>query len=405
MYQFLSLAVAFICLFLMLRKRVDFGVSICVAAVILGALTAGGPSPFFNQAVAALTKKSSLETMAAVLFVGILSGVCAHYGILDKIVTNLKLIIANPRIILMLVPAIIGLLPVPGGASMSMPFVDTLAEEYQVPAERKGAINIVFRHAGMLLMPFSTTVILVLNMVPSISYTDLASRMLFFVAGNIILGYIYFLRDVPSRQAEPPQGDRAKGLMELLLNLSPILAVVVVTFAFSTPIYISVAVGIFLAFLISDKKDFLSVLVKKTNLKLMLTIAGINMMQGFIQNLDQVIATLTGSLGTGATALIAYALTSLFLSLITGTSMTPLGIVLPLVVAMPQSQGMLLAGVFLILASSYMGYFFSPLHLCQVLTLDYLKCSTQSLYKEYGSYVAALAAVAVGGYALFSFMG
>lgn len=402
MMQFVALAVAFVCLFLLLRKRVDFGISICAAAIILGLLTAGGPMLFVNKTIQVLTKKTALQTMAAVLFVGILSGVCRHYGILDKIVTNLKLIISNPRIILMLVPGIIGLLPVPGGAAMSVPFVDTIADEYGVSPERKGVINLVFRHAGMLLMPFSTTVIVALDMLPGVTYAELASRTGCFVLCNLALGYWFFMRDIPANQSSPPEGDRSKGLVELLINLSPILAVVVVAFVFGLPIYISVAVGILLAFIISDKKDFPRVLLKATNPKLMLTIAGINMMQGFIQDLDQVVGTLTGSLGTGVGALIAYALTSMFLALITGTSLTPLGIVLPLVIAMPQSHGMLLANTFLVFISSYFGYYFSPLHLCQVLTVDYLKCTTQSILKEYRFYAASLFAAAVVLYGIFT---
>ena len=402
--QFLALFVAFATLFLLLRKKVDFGISICVAAVVLGVMITGAPMPFLTKTVSVLTRKTALQTMAAVLFVGILSGVCRHYGMLDKIVTNLKLIISNPRIILILVPAIIGLMPVPGGASMSVPFVDTIADEYGVSPQRKGVINLVFRHAGMLLMPFSTTVIVALDMLPGITYAQLASRTSFFVICNMILGYWFFLRDIPTRQPKQPEGDRSRGAVDLFVNLSPILTVVVVAFVFGLPIYISVAAGILIAFIISDKKNFLGVLLKATNPRLILTIAGINMMQGFIGDMDQVIGTLTGSLGTGVGALVAYALTSTFLALITGTSLTPLGIVLPLVVAMPQSQGMLLANTFLVFISSYFGYYFSPLHLCQVLTADYLKCTTQELYKEYRIYAACLLCAALAGYMLFVFI-
>ena len=387
----------------MLSRKMDFGISICSAATILGLLSTGNPLTFLTTTWSILTARTALETMAAVILVGVLSGVCRNYGILDRIVSNLKIVVANPRIILMAVPGIIGLLPVPGGAAMSVPFVDSIAEDYGVSPTRKAAMNLVFRHAGMLLMPFSTTVIVALSILGpyGVTYGLLVSRTGFYVLFNMVIGYFIFMRTVPTRQTRQPEGDRNQAVRDLLLNLSPILTVVFIAFTIKPPIYICVGLGILVAYVISDKKDFVRVLLKVTNPKMALIIVGINMMQGFIQKLDHVIYTLTGTLGDGAMAIFAFAMTSAFLALITGVSLTPLGIILPLVVAIPQSTSMLLANTYLIFTASFLGYYFSPLHLCQVLTVEYLKCSTQGLLKEYRLYAAGLLTIAMVGYALF----
>ncbi len=384
---------------MLLRRKVEFGVAIFGSALLLGALTVSGGLPALpGRVFVLLTRKTALQTMAAVLFVGILSGVCRHYGILDRIVHNLKRVVRSPRANLMLVPAIVGLMPVAGGAVMSVPFVDTIAGEYDVPPERKSAINLVFRHAGMLLMPFSTTVMVALDILApmGITYIDIASRTVVFVLLNLFFGYVFLLKGVPARLPAQPAGEEDKGgLLELLINLSPILSVVIVAFVFGTPIYLSVAVGILLAFLISDKKDFIKVMIKAANPRMLLTIAGINLMQGFIQDLDVVISQLTGFLGDGAGAVAAYALASVLLSFITGSSLTSLGIALPLLITLPQSHNMLAANTFLMFVAGYFGYYFSPLHLCQVLTLDYLKCGASRLYKEYRYYAASLLVAAL----------
>jgi integral membrane protein (TIGR00529 family) len=408
MIQFVALIAAFSCLTLMLRRKMEFGMSIFISALLLGALTVSGGLPALpGRVFVLLTRKTALQTMAAVLFVGILSGVCRHYGILDRIVHNLKRVVRNPRANLMLVPAIIGLMPVAGGAVMSVPFVDTIASEYDLSAERKSAINLVFRHAGMLLMPFSTMVMVSLSILApmGIAYIDIASRTVVFVLLNLTFGYIFLLRDVPSRApAQPEEGETGNGVFELFLNLSPILSVVLVAFVFGAPIYISVMVGILIAFLISDKKDFVKVMIKAANPKMLFTIAGINLMQGFIQDLDVVISQLTGFLGDGAGAVAAYALASVLLAFMTGSSLTSVSIVLPLLITLPQSHNMLAANTFLMFVVGYFGYYFSPLHLCQVLTLDYLKCGAAQLYREYRLYAICLLTTALMAYGIFALL-
>jgi hypothetical protein len=127
-------------------------------------------------------------------------------------------------------------------------------------------------------------------------------------------------------------------------------------------------------------------------------------MQGFIQDLDVVISQLTGFLGDGAGAVAAYALASVLLAFMTGSSLTSVSIVLPLLITLPQSHNMLAANTFLMFVVGYFGYYFSPLHLCQVLTLDYLKCGAAQLYREYRLYAICLLTTALMAYGIFALL-
>ena len=57
----------------------------------------------------------------------------------------------------------------------------------------------------------------------------------------------------------------------------------------------------------------------------------------------------------------------------------------------------MLYGVF-IYTWSFIGYFFSPLHLCLVLTLRQMGCSMRSLYR---SYMPLMAEMAVSSFLIF----
>ena len=77
---------------------------------------------------------------------------------------------------------------------------------------------------------------------------------------------------------------------------------------------------------------------------------------------------------------------SMFFGYITGYPTSALAITLPLLSMMEMSSNSLHVYVYFLLTASFAGYFYSPLHLCQVLTLGEMKVGTLELYKEYKLY-------------------
>ena len=64
----------------------------------------------------------------------------------------------SKKIALMITPALFGLLPVAGGALMSAPIVDQI--EPSLPAEKKIAINVWFRHLLVFIYPLSQVILI-----------------------------------------------------------------------------------------------------------------------------------------------------------------------------------------------------------------------------------------------------
>ena len=95
-----------------------------ITAGILGLLSGIGIDSIKEAVLSVFIDSSSLSTLLAVSMVTILSGLMKEYGILDKIVESMAAIIKNKKIILMIVPALIGMLIVPGGALLSAPFIN-----------------------------------------------------------------------------------------------------------------------------------------------------------------------------------------------------------------------------------------------------------------------------------------
>lgn len=151
--------------------------------------------------------------------------------------------------------------------------------------------------------------------------------------------------------------------------------------------YLSVALCILLMFFLcwKEKKTFLRNLWKGISFSTLFMLIGVYFIQNLIQNLDQVMSGVVwlfqNSSGFGILLVISAA--SLLFGLTTGLSLVPIGIILPLVATLPMDPTLKLLYTFFVFIWSFMGYYYSPLHLCQLLTIKYMGCAAWPVYKEH----------------------
>ena len=150
----------------MIRLKFKLSNTLLITAGILGIVSGIGLESFKESVFSVFLESSSLYTVFAVIMVSILSGLMKYYGILDNIVESMQIVIHNKKAMLMIIPAMIGLLMVPGGALLSAPFINDIGEEIGIPPSRRAAINLVFRHISMFILPFSTGLLVIAASMP-----------------------------------------------------------------------------------------------------------------------------------------------------------------------------------------------------------------------------------------------
>ena len=131
--QFLAIAVAFSLMPFWSKKKLGFGPMLLLTGLILSLIAGLAPMSILNNFVGVFTTPATLKTIIVVLIVGMLGGLMKHYGILDKVVESLKQLISSQKTIITVLPAVIGMLSVPGGAALSIPFVDKIGEDMKMP--------------------------------------------------------------------------------------------------------------------------------------------------------------------------------------------------------------------------------------------------------------------------------
>ena len=190
-----KLIAVFALLVLLLRLRVNIGLCILSGALAVALLTGISPSGWPLLIVESLTRPDFLLLCAMVFFILLLSAVQDATGQSRKLVDGLKLYLDKPRLRLVIFPALVGLLPMPGGALFSCPMIEATAKDMQVNNEKKGLINYWFRHIWETAWPLYPGYALVCTLV-GISLAELCKYTFPLVFLAFGAGWFYYVRDI-----------------------------------------------------------------------------------------------------------------------------------------------------------------------------------------------------------------
>lgn len=397
MYQLIIAILTFMIIPILIKFKVKLGYAILTTAIVLGIVSGIGMDSFFDAVTGVFKSRSSQNTILVVTMVSILGGVMKHYGILEVIVDTMQKVIGSKRNIITIIPAMVGFLTIPGGAILSAPFVNRIGEEIELSPPRRAAINLVFRHLAMFLLPFSTSIIIVPTILPDFSIPFLILLNSVFVAGIVITGYLMFLKDIKLEKVEAKERT-LKNVLKLFIYISPIYVCVIITGITGIPFYLSMFASLLIVYLLGDKKDFLKTMVRSINYKIVITVTSVLIMQSTIMKMSDMLEIFNNIFQASDnffTIMLILLITSTFFGFMTGYKVAALAITLPLIAQLNVSYEMVHIYVYIATGCAFIGYFFSPLHLCQAFTVQIMGVSTLDLYKEYRFYAPILILILV----------
>ncbi len=402
MREFLAILIAFSIMPILTKKKISLGPVMIITGLILALIAGISFENILNSFTKVFTSMSSFQTILVVFVVGILGVLLKHYNILNNIVESLQVLIPSKKALIAILPAVLGLLAVPGGAYLSAPFAESLGEDLNMPMPKRAAVNLVFRHSIMYLLPFSTSVIFVASSVPGINIYSFIMLNAGFIFILMAAGYFLYIHPcVPQRKTSEVKISKGKAVLNLIKDFSPIYMIVVLNVALNLPIYVSAALSIVITFFICDKKDFIKTAISGINFGTVFMLVGVYFIQNIIANLNEVMLTFQNlfSNSEGIVVLLVIVVASLIFGLATGLSYVPMGILFPIIGSLSLPSEVLLIYVFFIFCWGFIGYFYSPLHLCQLLTVKSMCINGQGpVYKEHYKLLPFLV---IGSFALF----
>ena len=409
MRQFAGIIIAFIMLVVMLKawpkvckgKKAPLGLVLFLTGLIMAVIGGLTVQSMGTSFVNVFANKSSRMTLIVVLEIGILGNLLKTYGILNKIVEALSQLVPSKKVLIMTLPAIMGLLPVPGGAFLSAPFVDSLGNDLQLDGGRKSVINLYFRHCSMFLLPYNTTMLAVMAALPEINVYHLIGLNIPFVIIYLVGAYFCYVRTAPDVIVKQTEG-KGKALKEVLLYLSPVYMALLLNILFGLTMDISLLICIVWTYCLigKDKSQYFQNIKKGINLSNLFMLIGVYYMQNTVKSMDYVMSSV-GELLTGQSVLgfaLLIPVIAVALGLSTGVNLVPMGILFPFVAGMNLPVMAQTVYAMYVVIWSFFGYYYSPFHLCHLLTIKYMCCDANPVYK---THLKMMPIVLVAGVGLF----
>lgn len=365
MYQLFAVLISFSIIPLLIKKKLRLSYTLLTVAAILALVSNIGFKSIWQAASGVFIDQAPRDTILTVAMVSVLGGLMGRYKILEKIVRVLEKIIKNRKNILMIIPAFMGLLVIPGGALLSAPFIDDLGRELKLSPERRAVINLVFRHIAMFIMPYSTGLLIVASSFPDLNILKIIALNLVFISLTTFAGYLLYIKDIEIEILSKRE-DTKKSLVQLLVLTSPIYIPVIANLAFGMPFFLALIFSVLVVYFLSDKKDFLSNLMGSISWHTVITVTSILIIKEIILRMDSLLVIFTGLFNASENiffTLAIFLVTSIFFGFITGNQGAALAIILPMLSQLHVGENMLYIYIYFAYVSAFMGYFFSPLHL------------------------------------------
>ena len=371
----LGLLAAFVVIFILRFRNFDFAGSILIAATIIG-VTSGKPLTIFGDAlIETVVDKTTWELCAAVGFITVFGYALKDTGHMVELIDRLRSFVPS-RFLLALIPALFGILSMPGGALMSAPFNEPESERLKLKPEHRTFINVWFRHVWYWASPISPSTLVACS-IAGIAITDFIKVNFPIFLLTWIIGFTVSWKWI---QKGENFERREKDYRGSLVGLSPILVTVALTLV-SVPVWASVAVGIAMVVVMRgvDVKRASTFFIKGVKLDLVAAVFATLYFRYMVVASGSVNALLGNILGMGVPLLLLFIMVPLLVGAISAQPTLGIGIVFPIL--MPLVVPINVNWMTIMFAGIVAGYTASPLHLCLILTNQYYRSDLTRVYR------------------------
>lgn len=376
-----SLVLAFI--IWLLRRKVSMTAVMPIGAGLL-ALLYLLPLPKLGQAVwQALAAPQSLEMTATLALTMVMEHILRTTGMLKRMVASLSAALTDQRVVMASLPAMIGMLPSPGGAVFSAPMVGEAAEGITVSAEQKALINYWYRHIWEYISPLYPGIILAAGL------TGLSTQQLFVAhlpfALMVIFGGAWFcfrgIR-VTRISSNEPEGGRLHQFGVFLLMAAPILISLALVVAFRVSPVVALGGGIITLFLAHryTPGQMIKTVTASLSFKALFLVVGIMIFQEVLRATGALAGISAFFVDSQLPVALLMALIPFIAGLMTGLTVGYVGITFPLLLPLMGTPTPSLWLEALAFASGFAGVMLSPVHLCFVLTREFFGADTVQVY-------------------------
>lgn len=378
-----GLITAFAVIIILVMRKIPIGWSLIMGTIIIGITSLMGVSQYLSVFWRGLTNPDTLELTAIIALISIMSYLMNETGMIEKLLDSIQVLFKDPRLSLILIPSLMGSLPVPGGAMLSAPMVKNVGHQMDLSRERKMAVNLVYRHIWYFIFPFEPTLILAAKL----AGINLLTLILWQIPMTLVIGvigfYIYF-RQGFNKQSDFAVRVQSRGLIEplkqFLFNGLPLILAIIVAFIFNLNFWLGLIAGIIYIIVIKFRELPENIFFQGIDFALLLTILGIMVFKEFVNYGDTLQQLANILVAIGIPPMILAVILPGAISFFTGSRPAAIGITYPLLAGIFGRIG--LTEAIIIFGSGFFFYLISPIHVCFTLTQAFFDVDYRSIYNE-----------------------
>jgi len=372
--------------------------ALLLGCIVIGILFLVPPVDFLRESMKGWLNAECLSLAATVYFITVLGEFMHRTGLMTRMMKALEDLTRDGRYVAAISAALIGLMPMPGGALLSAPMVETVGSSMDMAKDRMAAINFWFRHVWEYIWPLYPGVLLASSLL-SINITTLALAQFPLSVAAILGGFIFLLWPIARPQYNNENQRTGVSLREIFLALWPVLIVIIVTMIpwpnpdsvglnprvvtrfklLSSLVFSTVLFGYINKINRETVKDVVIVCLKKHTI---MVIVAIMIFSHLIDYTEAAVKIAPFFKSLGVPPLILIFLVNFIVGALTGITQAYVGICFPIIAPLMNHNGSLNLGLMqFAYMSGFIGIMLTPVHLCFTLTKEYFCVDWGKVYR------------------------
>lgn len=381
----------------LLMKKWDLGLVLFINTALVAVLFAYPALDWGRSTLRALVAPDTIALTGSVYLVLVLAELMRRSGAMEGMVASLQVLVPDGRVTLALMPLMIGLMPMMGGAMFSAPMVNEVGSRLEAAPDRKTFVNYWFRHAMEYVFPLYSSLLMIAALLEVTVFEFIAVSWPLTVVA-LISGVIWGLSGLGGHVTFDTARRPRDAWADFFVSTWPLILVVVAVVGLKLNMVLSL-IGVILLFLIVKRigpSQWWPVLKDSFPLHTFSALFGVMVFKhimedaGAVNQIPQALSML------GLPPMVVAFAVPMLVGLLTGTAAAALALSVPLVAPLLAGGPLeeLAAGVWLFVGG-FSGVLLSPLHLCLALTREYFEANWGPIYRRIAPSVALVAAVAL----------
>jgi len=382
-YDLLKLAAILALVILLLRFRWNLGLVLLIASIGTGLLFGRAPRDLALDAVGAAVDPLTLRLLAIVLLIAFLGEILRKTLQLEGLIRSLGDLFLDRRWLLALMPMLIGLLPMVGGAMFSAPMVEEASQGLGLSRERRTFVNYWFRHSWETIFPLYPSLVLAAGLMGVSAQTLTRTQWPLFLA-TLAGGVLFGLVGIGRVQATGESANSRKDTIVLLAkSIWPIVMVLALSIALGVDLILSLLLTLVLLAVVHRLGPRqLWDLARAVPLGTVPIIVGTMIFRTVLENSGAVEAASAAFATLGIPVYAIVFAIPMLAGLLTGLALPAFAIGFPIVLPLCGPDPVATGCGMLAFAGGFVGLLLSPVHLCLALTRIYFRAEWGGVYRR-----------------------